>query len=584
MRRRIFVFYLVLVTVVSVIVAMSSYRKASEIYMDEVSESLSRDSRFILHILSSEKWLETGLINDAHIEALSRVTGSENGIWRITVIRQDGVVLADTLTPSSKMGNHADRPEILGAIENGFGTRIRHSETTGSTYLYYARHSEELGIVVRLAAPLTAINAIRNSILVNALISIVIGIVLSAILARFLSGYVIKPIARLAAAYGDAGREPLSKDHAPDEVGVLNQTLSKMTGRIESAILELRERNARLDTLIQSMEDGLIAVDPQMSVIIINPVFRKLFEISDTADAIGKPLIQVLRHIRLHEMMEASIKTNTAVSAEDRVYHGGKKIYHIAVSPIKSSQEQNGNLGALAYIQDITTVRKLEEVRSEFVSNVTHELKTPLTSIRGFVETLKNGALEDPKVAGKFLDIIDIEADRLSRLISDILELSEIETMKQDKNAGSFVLKPLVDEIASMLEPVARARGITLVNDVDPSLTITASRDRIKQLLVNLADNAVKYNRDNGRVEIQAKIVGNAAEILVRDTGIGIPEEHRTRIFERFYRVDRGRSRQLGGTGLGLSIVKHIASLYGGNVRVTANEEKGSDFIVTLPL
>lgn len=232
---------------------------------------------------------------------------------------------------------------------------------------------------------------------------------------------------------------------------------------------------------------------------------------------------------------------------------------------------------------DITNIKKLEQMRTEFVSNVSHELKTPLTSIRGFIDTLKDGAVNDPEVAGKFLDIIDIEAERLSRLINEILQLSEIESMKQDRNIEDVFLKPVIDEVFSILQQSAEERKVGLHADIAESVSIQANKDKIKQLLINLIDNAIKYNIENGSVTVKAEQAGGKVLISVRDTGIGIEKEYLDRIFERFYRVDRGRSSELGGTGLGLSIVKHIVNLYQGRIDVDSDPGKGTEFKIEIP-
>jgi len=584
MKRRIFLFYLVLVTLVSSAVALIAYRMASDLYLSEISTSLERDSKLLVHILNAEKWVESGRITDADIRELSELAQTENEPpWRLTIIHRSGKVLADSQTQAERMGNHVDRPEVAGALKNGTGSRIRRSPTVGWDYLYFARYVAEQDLIVRLAAPLTAINAIKNTLLFNTVATIIAGIIISAFIAQRLSERLTKPIAGLVERFGSRSPKADKRAGSKDEIGDLSRTLEQMAARIETVILELKDRNARMDTLIDSLEYGLIAVDNQMRIIIINPVARRMFDISEKVEAIDKPLIQVLRNLKLNDMLEEAIRTHRNLTDEDIMYHGGKRIIALSVSPIKPLEGEAGNPGAIAYIRDITNVRKLEEIRSEFVSNVTHELKTPLTSIRGFVETLKNGAVRDPKVAEKFLDIIDIEADRLNHLINDILELSEIEGMKHDSDTSLFALKPLVDEIAAMLEPATQEKGITISNKVEVFIEINANRTRIKQLMINLMDNAVKYNKENGSIDIWVEKAENSVTIHVRDTGIGIPESHHSRIFERFYRVDKGRSREMGGTGLGLSIVKHIAGLYGGSVQVISGEEKGSEFIVSLP-
>jgi two-component system phosphate regulon sensor histidine kinase PhoR len=234
-------------------------------------------------------------------------------------------------------------------------------------------------------------------------------------------------------------------------------------------------------------------------------------------------------------------------------------------------------------MQDISDIKKLENMRYDFVSNVTHELNTPLTSIQGFIETLKSGAIKDPETAEKFLNIIEIESERLSNLIGDILTLSSIENEYPDRENEFVDIHDAASEALLLLKSKIDAKGITVINDIDSLAGIEANYDRIKQLFINLLDNAVKYNRDFGEIRLYTVKKDGIVEIHVRDTGIGIDKKHRARLFERFYRVDKGRSSELGGTGLGLSIVKHIAMLYGGRVSVKSEPGKGSDFCVTFP-
>lgn len=587
MRRRILVFTLILVTLISSIVAFIAYDSASRIYFDEVSRDLRHDASFISYILASEDWVGKNKINDAEIKALAVLTGDENtgtpNERRVTIIASDGKVLADTFAESAKMENHAGRPEVMEALKNGAGSEIRNSATIGEKFMYLATYSPGLGLIIRVAAPVNSLDVIRNSIILNALGTILLAVVITLFIARYFSSYLTMPVARLADRYGKSKAATDKADRRKrDEIGLLSETLEDMTKRVEGIILELKDRNARVNTIINSMENGLVAVDRDMRVITINPPAKKIFDETERADEIGKPLIQVIRNRKLYDMLEESVRTDNAVRDEEVMYHGGKHVVSITVSPIYAEDRMNGNTGALAFINDITALRRLEEMRTDFVSNVTHELKTPLTSIRGFVETLKNGALEDRTVSEKFLDIIDIEADRLSNLINDILELSEIENMKQDQALSPFMLKDLACEVAQMLEREAGEKQVKFDIAVNPEVALNANRDRIKQLLINLMDNAVKYNKPGGSVEVWAERSQGTVHIHVRDTGIGISEENRQRIFERFYRVDKGRSREMGGTGLGLSIVKHIAGLYGGSARVLSEEGKGSEFIVSL--
>jgi two-component system phosphate regulon sensor histidine kinase PhoR len=301
-----------------------------------------------------------------------------------------------------------------------------------------------------------------------------------------------------------------------------------------------------------------------------------MFGIKDKPDVIGTRIIELIRNNQINHLLGETIEKNAPLTNEIIIGSPEDKVLRIYTSPVKSQDSKGINSGGIVFIQDITNIKKLEQIRTEFVSNVTHELKTPLTSIRGFIETLRSGALNDKEVADRFLEIIDIEAERLYMLINDILQLSEIETKQKDSNIDSYSLKSIVEETISILQGVADKKSVELKYDIGDSITIVANRDRIKQLLINLIDNSIKYNIR--ALKSEGKII-----ITVKDTGIGMAKEHLPRIFERFYRVDKGRSRNMGGTGLGLSIVKHIVNLYSGDIKVNSELGVGTEFIVRFP-
>lgn len=588
MRRRIVAIYLLLAIMASSFVALVSYRYSSDLYVDEVEFALQNEAVLIGQIIKT-KGLDS--INDEFLNNLSeslkssdRKENADSDIRRITIIDKKGNIIADSSADSMTMENHSDRVEFIKALSNGTGTDIRRSETTGVSLIYYAYYSNELDCVVRVSGSLQYINDIRNTILFYSIVAVLVAMVISAIMALSLSSYVVKPIARLVKEYGGAIATKNGNWENKDEINQLSLTLSSMTQSIEDTIKELQDRNVRVNTIINSMDSGLIAVDSSKNIIMVNPNAKKLFELNDKSDYIGVPLVQVIRNRHINDILSKAISDNSVLNDELYLYQGGRRTLSIHVTPIYKSKNSETNSGAMLYINDITQVRKLEEIRSEFVSNVTHELKTPLTSIQGFVETLKNGAISDPVVAERFLDIIEIEAERLRMLINDILELSEIESKKKDNDKHAVGLLELALEVESMLNNSALEKEIRFDIQIDPELKIEANRNRIKQLLINLMDNAIKYNKIGGSVMVKAQSLGGQIEIHVKDTGIGIPEEHTHRIFERFYRVDKGRSREIGGTGLGLSIVKHIAQLYDGYVNIESEEGKGSDFIVTLPV
>jgi two-component system phosphate regulon sensor histidine kinase PhoR len=586
MRRRIIVLYIVLALLVSTVVAFVTYRYSADLYVSQTQSSLRHQVLLIRQILQQTDSLK---ITDAHLRELTELIHSldqENSFSgsdrRITLIDVTGKVLADSSGLSSAMENHRERTEFKEALSSGLGYEIRKSETTNLMSLYLACFSQELNAVVRISASVDYINHIRDTIIIYTVLAVVVALILSSPFIFKISDYVIRPLARLVREYSQGGEARNTKGRK-DEIGQLSFTLSSMTRYLEDVLKELQDRNARVDAIINSMDSGLIAVDQSMHILMLNPVAHQIFGVAQKPVEVGVPLVQVIRHRQINELLNKAIAKNMAINDEIQLFQGGKRVLWIHVTPIRPMDNENMNSGALAFINDITQVRKLEEMRSEFVANVTHELKTPLTSIQGFVETLKAGAIKDPLVAEKFLDIIDIEADRLRTLINDILELSEIENMKQDRERETIRLKPLVDEVISMLKNAAEEQSITIYNELPENLTMYADGHRMKQLFINLMDNALKYNRKGGSVWVFSRLNKDVLELHVKDTGIGIQKEHTARIFERFYRVDKGRSRAMGGTGLGLSIVKHIAQLYGGSVHVESMVGEGSDFVVSLP-
>lgn len=592
MRKRIILLYICLVIVVATLISVSMYRFTTNLYRQEMETRLLDSAALMGEAITKGSYpdepggLDEWAVRFAKLMAPDVREDNKENQPRVTFIRDDGVVLGDSQTDSRKMDNHANRPEVIAALQLGKGSNERASATLGTPYLYQARYFADRHLVIRLALPLGALDAIKSGIVLTGTLGVIGGIVITGFLAFLLSRFITFPVANLSRQLSsltgtEYGNRLKSSDDA--ELGSLTNHVNVMAERLEQSISQLDDRNAKVDTIINSLQNGLVAVDRGMRLIMVNPVVYGMFGMKEQSGALGRPVVEVFRNRALLDLLEMAMKTNRPEKREIITYEGGKRILEVNACPILPMDAALGNSGALAHVADVTGVRKLEEIRSEFVSNVTHELKTPLTSIRGFVETLRAGAMQDEAVADKFLDIIDIEADRLGRLIDDILSLSEIEGMKQETVLSEFLLGPLVEEVAEMLATAAQGRNITITVKVPEDFMMKANRNRIKQLLINLMDNAVKYNRDNGSVTIFAqRLRGGRTEIRVTDTGIGIPDEYRERIFERFYRVDKGRARSQGGTGLGLSIVKHIVQLYGGNVEVDSEIGKGSTFSVEI--
>lgn len=511
----------------------------------------------------------------------------ENSIEsRLTVIDYQGNVLGESQTNFRSMANHLGRKEVQQAIGGKTGEDVRFSATLKMNFLYIAIPSKFEKVIIRVSVPLIQLVRIDRQIWLYSLLGILAGLILTTLLALRFASALIKPVRELT----QAAREITSGNYSKrvsvktgDEVGELANTFNEMAGELESTVVDLKDKNMKFDSIMNSLTNCFVAVDSNLRIILINSIACKFFHVCEE-DILGRKLIEVIRNHQIYEIMQTVISSNDSFVNEISIGMPEEGVFRVYASPIRPADSTGGNSGAIVTIHDITAIKKLEQIRTDFVSNVTHELKTPLTSIRGFVETLRSGAVNDPEVSGKFLEIIDIEAERLTMLINDILQLSEIENRQSDTDISVYSLNGIISEVVSILEGSAERKGVSLTVDASQKINITANRDRIKQMLINLVDNAINYNVENGSVRINAAKADGRLVITVTDTGIGIAQQHLSRIFERFYRVDKGRSRNMGGTGLGLSIVKHIVNLYDGDIRVESEPGKGTTFTIQLPV
>jgi len=353
--------------------------------------------------------------------------------------------------------------------------------------------------------------------------------------------------------------------------------------RIQDRIFKQKNRNHVLSTVMSQMQNGIIAVDQSLNVIYITSAAKKLLGIVGNPEY--KNVTEVSKDVKLDEvfteaMRQGGVYTNE-VAARTAVGRGHRPL-RLYVSPMR---QEDHVVGALAIVEDITELRRLERVRTDFAANVSHELKTPLTSIRGFVETLQAGAIDKPEMAHKFLNIIMMETERLTRLINDILSISKLESGNDEVATERIRLDKKAHDVCDMLEIHAQEKQVTIncPRSSEP-VFIIGNPDRVEQLLINLTENAIKYNKPGGSVTVQVFANAQEANVTISDTGIGIAEENLPRLFERFYRVDKGRSRQMGGTGLGLAIVKHIVRSMGGEIEVHSKLGEGTEFLITLPL
>jgi two-component system phosphate regulon sensor histidine kinase PhoR len=535
----------------------------------------------------AEKYIAEG--SDVKIAADSSVAVFSNSTadLRITIVKRDGTVAYDNQADAAGMDNHSDRPEIAYAARTGeIGSAIRSSDTIGQDMLYLALPTDEL--IIRTSMPLNAHKSALYSLVRTSVIVLLLVIAVLALTGLILVKYITRPLKDLhetaiAMRDGDLSARVLIPDDDSNEMSSLALTYNSMAEKLENTLEELADRKARLDAILDSIVDPVLAVGERCAVTFMNAHAKNVFGRNIDPEQAVYPLVLITHSQATEELAEEAMETSTTVSEELRIKsEDGEKFYHVIASPIRAGSKD----GAIITFHDISQARLAQKMRSDFVANVTHELRTPLTSIRGFVETLRNGAVNKPDVANRFLEIIDIEAERLHQLINDILILAESEQQNSAVESERFDLNELIDDVAVLLDDIASEKRVSIAVEQDEGdLLVSASRNRIKQILLNLTENAIKYNNEGGHVYISAcRTAEDEIKIVVRDDGPGIAKEHQERIFERFYRVDRSHSRDAGGTGLGLAIVKHIAQLYQGKAEVRSNPGEGSEFTVTLAI
>ncbi len=584
MKRKLILSYILIILFISSIAGFVSVHMYSGFYRNEYKNHLLKESHMLSDIMVSNE----NIIDENYYDDFVESYGKELN-FRITLINSSGKVLADSDADEIQMENHSNRIEVEKALKGEENVEIRYSDSIGIEYIYSATPVVINGetIVLRISVPLTALHNMQKQIMVYIMAGIIAAAGMAFIYAYFLSDKISKPIDELTKAAKEISEGKYSKriviKNSNDQIGGLTDSFNYMSERLTDTINALENENVKLESILNSLMNGVVAIDCNNNILMINTVFRKFFNLPE--DVIGCNFYDIVRDEALYGIVEEVQKKNHYVSNEItfKAAMEETKILRIYAAPILGNHFENEKIGSVIVFQNVTQIRKLEQMRSDFVSNVTHELKTPLTSIMGFTDTLKAGAIDDKKTALKFIDIIEIESKRLFRLIQDILSLSEIETRKEDINLEYANLEEIVDSVCEVLEPQAKAKNIQLIKEFADNIPkFKCNRDRISQMFINLIENGIKYTEE-GSVKISCRKNRRYIEINVLDTGIGIPEESKERIFERFYRVDKGRSRKAGGTGLGLSIVKHIVFLYDGKLWVESKIGKGSKFVILLP-
>ena len=491
---------------------------------------------------------------------------------RFTVVNRDGEVIFDS--ERSVLDNHKDRQEIIDAFNNGTGNSVRFSKTLSVDMVYYATKINE-DIVVRSSVPVNNIKIFTLATLKYYIAIVVVVFLLSLALAVKLVKIIVYPIKELEKvtakiANGNLNKRAIIGNY--DEIGLLAQTFNNMADQLETKINDSLDKQNKLEAILESMESGVIALDNNERIILSNPYSKKIFDLQ--GEVIGKKISSCVIDYDLINFIRELPDINTK---EIKLFHPIEREIRVKKAPIISGSKNQ--IGIVIAIQDITDIKRLENMRSEFVANVSHELKTPLTSIKGFSETLRY--VDDAETKNKFLNIIDKEAERLTNLINDILILSNIENLHK-MESGNFSPKEVIENIIDIVRKQAEKKQINIEFINEFSDEIIGSKDKFHQLALNLIENAIKYSNENGNVKVVITSNNGYFIFKVIDDGIGIPQNDIPRIFERFYRVDKSRSTR--GTGLGLAIVKHIVKLFSGDITVQSKLGVGSIFTVRIKI
>ncbi|MFD1707632.1 two-component system histidine kinase PnpS [Siminovitchia sediminis] len=551
-------------------------------YLELKKDQLNQTARLILQSLELDG-LQKGKPLQEIVEELS-----ESGETRITVIDDDGTVLADSEDHPAEMENHAQRPEVRKILEEGeeSGISTRYSETLGYSMMYAAipiKINNDVEGVVRVSLSLESIDEAITHLRYTLTIVLFAVMLLTTLIGIRISKGIARPVEAMIVVsekLKDKDYSARVKMEPKGELGKLAHSINVLAASLKSQVERIQENEQQLSGVLRNMTSGVLLVDKNGEILLANRAVGIMFG-SDPASYTGKQYMEVVKNAGLSRLIEQCLNDQIEIRDEIQLYYPDEWILDAHLAPYVG---ESGELsGIVAVLHDITEIRRLEKMRSEFIANVSHELKTPITSVKGFTETLLDGAMDDEDALHHFLTIIHQESERLHRLINDILHLSKIEQHKIMLEIENVNVREVVDRVADTVKKDVEDKSLQLMLPEDREVWVEGEKDRILQIILNLVSNAVSYTPEGGTISVGLKDMEDRVKIIVEDTGIGISQKDLPRLFERFYRVDKARSRESGGTGLGLAIVKHLVESHRGKIEVDSVEGEGTIFTIILP-
>ncbi|SDQ40906.1 GHKL domain-containing protein [Carnobacterium viridans] len=585
LQFRILAIFIAIFTIFSLSIGLFSINLLQDYAGNSQEEELIKQAKTIASLLPMNA------DNPTNLEAVTNeATALEmQSDERLTIIDLSGVVVFDSATNREDLENHSNREEFQAVLAgNEVGVSARNSESTNETLYYVAvpllGEQNELTGVLRLSRPVAEINQISEQIKHSLLLFSLLALILTTLITLIITKRIARPINDImivAKSLSDKQYEVRYNGNAYGEVADLGQTINELATSLEEQTQEIEQNDKRLFELINHLVIGVMLIDEHRTIKMVNPAMSVILG-EDVTKLVGNSYVEATKSYGLSHLIEVAYQQNKKQNDEIYFYYPKDKIVDANIVPIDGKEPGEQNLIVLLY--DITEIRRLEKVRTDFVTNASHELKTPVTALKGFSETLLDGAMEDKEVLKQFLEIMLAESSRLDFLVNDILELSKLEQKQVPMNMQEVNLSEAVLATFQLVKQTADEKEMELNLLEEDTLFITVDNSRLKQILANLINNAVVYTQESGKVTVTIRKENDQAVILVSDNGIGIPEDEQDRIFERFYRVDKARSRNSGGTGLGLSIVKYLVENLNGSITIKSKLGLGTTFIVRLPI